>query len=74
MLPFETHFESVLAVNLRDVVAELESGSDFVRREKSVAAQSGQPVDPEGGKNNVVLHVVGTQRLVIVVDKRNGVL
>ena len=32
------------------------------------------PVDPKCGENNVILHVIGTQRLVVVVNKRNCVL
>ncbi len=31
-------------------------------------------IDPESGKNDVVLHVVGAERLVVVVNERNGVL
>jgi hypothetical protein len=31
-------------------------------------------IDPECGENNIVLHVGGAQRLVIIVNERNGVL
>ena len=32
------------------------------------------PVDPESGENNIILHVEGTQRLVVVVNERDCVL
>ena len=31
-------------------------------------------IDPKSGKNNVILHVVGAQRLIIVVDERDCVV
>ena len=40
MLPLETHFEGVFAVDLGEVVGDLESGADFIRGQEGVAAQS----------------------------------
>ena len=39
MLPLKTHLESVLAVDLGEVIGQLERGTDFVGRQEGVAAQ-----------------------------------
>ena len=53
MLTLKTHFERVFAVNLGEVVGHLERGTDFVRGQEGVAAQSLQSVDSECGQPTV---------------------
>ncbi len=50
MLELKTHLEGVLAVDLGQVVRDLEGRADFVRRQEGVAAQSLQTLDSEGGE------------------------
>ena len=53
MLELETHLEGVFAVNLGQVVSDLEGGADFIRRQEGVAAQSLQTLDSEGRQTAV---------------------
>ena len=53
MLVLETHLEGVFAVNLGEVVGDLEGGADFIRGQEGVAAQSLQTVDSEGRKSAI---------------------
>src|SRR5580704_6733 len=57
VLPFNSHFERMLAVDLRDAVGELERRSDFVRRQEGVTAERGQSIDSKGGKPAVQSHL-----------------
>ena len=45
MLKLEAHFERMLAVNLGEVVGDLEGGADLIRGQETIAAQTGQPID-----------------------------
>ena len=51
----QSHLERVLAVNLREVIGELKSRTDFIRRQKRIAAQGRESADSEGGKPAVLL-------------------
>lgn len=54
MLPLKAHFESMFAVNLRDIIGELKSRTDFIRRQERVATQGLQTADSEGGKSTIL--------------------
>src|SRR5271166_3116750 len=53
MLPLNAHFEGVLAVNLGNVVGELDGRTDLVGGQEIVAAEGRQTVDAEGRKTAV---------------------
>ena len=54
MLVFDAHLEAVLAVDLGEVVGDLERLADFVGRQEVVAAQVGQVADVEVGQTAVL--------------------
>ena len=54
MLPLESHLERVLAVNLGQVVRQLERRTDFIGGQESVTAQGRESVDAEGWKPAVL--------------------
>src|SRR6266404_4757231 len=47
MLILEAHFESMLAVNLGEIIIDLNRGADFVGWQESIAAKGLQTVDSE---------------------------
>ena len=49
----------MLAVNLREVVGDLEGLADFVRRQEVVASQRRQAADAEGGKAAIIRDPAG---------------
>jgi len=53
VLIFDSHFKSMLAVDLGDVVGELDRRGNFVRRQEGVAAQCLQTVDSESRKSAI---------------------
>ena len=55
MLPLESHLERVLAVDLGEVVGELECRTHFIGWQEGVAAQSREAVDAEGREPAVFL-------------------
>ncbi len=59
VLPFDAHFEGVLAEDLGDVVGQLERGADFVGRQEGVAAEGLQAADAESRKTAIFLPIAG---------------
>ena len=55
MLKLETHLEGMFAVNLGEVISDLESGTDLVRGQESVAAQGLQPLDTESRQSAILI-------------------
>ena len=54
MLPFQPHLKSVLAVDFRQVVRQLNGRTDLIGGQKGVAAQSSQATDSERRKPAVL--------------------
>jgi hypothetical protein len=64
-LRFNAHLEAVLAPDFREVVGELESLADFVRRQEAVAAQGRQSAKVDLGKAAVFRQLLDTLNSVL---------
>src|SRR4051794_10225449 len=66
VLVFDTHLEVVLAVNLREVIRNLQRLADFVRRKEVVASQIRQTLDCEGWKAAILRHLWDTGDSILI--------
>src|SRR5882672_837274 len=55
MLIFKTHFESMLAVNLGEIVGNLKGRTDLVRGQEGITAKRCQAVDSERRESPVLV-------------------
>jgi len=65
VLPFEAALEGVLAINLSQVVGQLERGGDLVRRQEGIAAQGLQSaVEAKGRQTTIFVSLWNTLNAV----------
>src|SRR5437773_8524866 len=55
MLVLESHFEGVLAINLCEIICDLDSRTNLIRGEECVASQSGKSLDSKCRQSAILM-------------------